>query len=106
MLVDDKFTNFLERANMFNEFFRQQCKAISNDSTFPSTYKHRTDERLSCVNFTSDKILKIIQALDPNKAHGHNGVSIRMLERSSLSMLKAHSLIFRNRLNSGTFPDK
>lgn len=53
--------------------------------------------------FTGDKTLKIIQALDPNKAHGYDGVSIIMLKLRSASILKPLSLIFCNCLNFGTF---
>ena len=52
------------------------------------------------------KILKIIQSLDLNKAHGHDFVSTRMLKLSIPSLLKSLSLIFDSCLNSGSFPDE
>ena len=37
ILVNDQLvTDFLEKANLFNEFFTQQCNAIENDSTLPN----------------------------------------------------------------------
>lgn len=80
-----KKVDSFEKVSIFNEFFKQQYKPISNDSTFPSSYKYHSDERLNCVNFTNNKFLKIIQPLDPNKAHGHNGVSITMLKLISIT---------------------
>lgn len=74
-----------------------------NYGTLPSSYKYHSDERLSHVNFISVKILKITQALDPNKAHGPDGVSIKMLKLSRSSILKPLSLIFCKCSNCGTF---
>ena len=41
-----------------------------------------TNKKLNYISFNYDKILKVIQFLDPNKAHGHDGVSIEMLKLS------------------------
>ena len=49
--------------------------------------------------------MKIIQSLDANKAHGYDGISIRMLKLSSPSIIKQLSIIFNNCLKSGIFPD-
>ena len=43
----------------------------------------------------------IIQTLDSNKAHGHDGMTLKLC---SSSIIKSLSLIFQNCLNSGTFP--
>ena len=51
-----KRVDSFEKVSIFSEFFKQQYKTISNDSTFPSSYKYHTNERLSCVNFTSNKV--------------------------------------------------
>lgn len=39
-----------------------------------------TQKCLSSINFSVDDIAKIIQKLDPNKAHDHNQIRIRMLK--------------------------
>ena len=36
LVKDQLVTNFLEKANLFNEFFTQQCNTIENDSTLPN----------------------------------------------------------------------
>ena len=88
LLANDKlFINFSEKANIFNEFFRQQCRPISNDSTVASSYKYHTDERIICFNFVSDKHLKKKNNFRYNKANGYDGVSIRMSKLSSQSIL-------------------
>ena len=35
---------------------------------------------MAIVNFSIDDILKILQNLDPNKAHSHDKISIQMLQ--------------------------
>ena len=39
-----------------------------------------TENRLSTFDFSTGDITKFIKALYPNKAHGHDGISIRMIE--------------------------
>ena len=106
LLVNDKLvTNFLEKANLFNEFFSKQCQPLQNNSTLPKSNTYHTENRLNDITFDKEKLLKIIQSLDANKAHGYDGVSIRMLELSSPSIIKPLSNVFQNFLKSGTFPD-
>ena len=59
------------------------CKTMllnKNSSKFPTHLHHWTGNHLSSVNFCQDDIAKIIQNLDPNKAHGHDNISISMLK--------------------------
>ena len=73
-------TNFLEKAELFNSFFLKQCSLINNGSNLPTHIQYLTNNCLSSVTFSQDDIAKIIQNLDPGKAHGHNNISIRMLK--------------------------
>ena len=47
---------------------------------------------------------KLIVALNPNKAHGHDWLSIRMLQMDCDSISKPFSTIFQNCLKTGYFP--
>ena len=76
MVYDRLMTNFLEKANLFNEFFTQQCDKIENDSNLPNDLVFETTERILSFDVSKDEITKIIRTLDPNKAHGHDGISI------------------------------
>ena len=49
---------------------------MSNASKLPSSFTLYTDNRLSTVTFSQDDIGKIIQNLNPNKAHGYDDISI------------------------------
>ena len=80
LLINNEFiSNFKTKANYFNRFFNQQCTAISTDSSIPSSVNLATNEFVTTLNFDEQLISKLIGALNPNKAHGHDGLSIRML---------------------------
>ena len=81
-------TNFKIKAKLFNSFFASQCSLIKNDSKLPSHLNYKTDNCLLTENFSIDDIAKILQNLDPNKAHGHDKISTRMLQLCGNSMCK------------------
>ena len=97
-------TNFKEKAELFNSFFADQCSLMSNASKLPSNFTLYTDNRLSTVTFSQDDIGKIIQNLNPNKAHGHDNISIRMLKICGSSIYGPLELIFKEALSTGLFP--
>ena len=74
-------TDFKKKAELFNSSFSNQCSLIDKNSHFTN----KTNERLSSIKITDDDILKIIAKLDPNKAHGHDVISIRMKKVCSIS---------------------
>ena len=63
-------------------------------------------ESLTTIDFSNNDILKIIRNLDPNKAHGHDMISIRMVKICDDSICKPLKLIFQSCLESGKFPSK
>ena len=63
-----------------------------------------TEKRLSKIRSTEDDIAKIIQNLDPNNAHDHDQISIRMLKFCSKTICKPLEYIFCECLNTGLFP--
>ena len=80
LLINNEFiSNFKTKANYFNRFFNQQCTAISTDSSIPSSVNLASNEAVTTVNSDEQLISKLIVSLNPNKAHGHDGLSIRML---------------------------
>ena len=77
---DKCIVDFQEKDEIFNSFFADQCSPISNGSVLPSELPLRTDSTLSTCHFAKEDILRIINNLDPNKTHGHDETSIRMLK--------------------------
>ena len=64
----------------------------------------RTNESLNTINFTEDDILNVIRKLDPSKAHGHDQISIRMVQICDKAICKPLHLIFSSCIESGIFP--
>ena len=56
------------------------------------------------MRFSEDDIAKIIQNLDPNKAHGHDQISIRKLKICGKTISKPLEYIYCDCLSTGLFP--
>ena len=82
----------------------KQCSLISNSSELPLNLHYTTEKRLNTLNFSSNDIEKIIQNLDPNKAHDHDKISIRIIKICSKSICKPLQLIFSQCIDTGSFP--
>ena len=66
-----------------------------------------TDNRLSSsIRFFQENIAKIIRKLYPNKAHGHDDISIRMLKIYGSSIYKPLEMIFKLCIETGVFPSQ
>ena len=83
LLVNNELiTEFEAKANIFNKYFASQCTTINNNSVLPLTLNHLTD---------------------PNKAHEHDEIFVKMLKLCSPSICKPLTLLFENYLASGEF---
>ena len=60
-------------------------------------------ESLTTIDFSNNDIVKIIRNLDPNKAHGHDMISIRMVKICDDSICKLLKLIAQSCLEIGKF---
>ena len=89
---------------MFNSFFAKQCTYIETGSSLPTQLLRRTNESLNIINFTEDDILNVIRKLDPSKVHGHDQISIRMVQICDKAICKTLHLIFSSCIESGIFP--
>ena len=61
--------------------------------------------RLGTLDFNENEILKIIRALNIHKAHGHNDISIRMIQICDRTLLKPLIIIFQNSVKYSYYPD-
>ena len=96
--------DFKEKAELFNSFFSKQCSLITNNSKLPTNPSYLTDKPLSTTTFSANDIGKIIRSLNPNKAHGYDNLSIRMLKLCSDAICESLQLMFNQVLVSGSFP--
>ena len=101
---NEYITDFKKKAELFNPFFANQYSLINNNSQLPPTLSYKTNERLSSVKITDHDILKIIAKLDPNKAHGHDKISICMIKICSTSICKPLRFIFNHCIDNGIYP--
>ena len=66
-----------KKAGLLNSFFfANQCSFIKYNSVLPTDYKLFTDKSFSNITFTDNDTRRKIRDLDPNKAHGHDIVSL------------------------------
>ena len=74
-------TDFTEKAQIFNDYIILQCTTIDTGSEIP----HDTQGSSTLISdfvISEEKILNIIRSLNPNKAHGWDEISIRMIKLS------------------------
>ena len=70
-----------------------------------TNFKLLANSILEDVPFSEDDIKDIIKTLSPNKAHGWDEISIRMVQMSN-SITIPLFIIYKNCINKGIFPDK
>ena len=81
MIYENRFvTDFEKKTELFNSFFTKQCTGMNNGSSLLFELLRKTVMFLSNITFPSDDILKIIENLDSEKAHGYDRISIGMLK--------------------------
>ena len=76
LVINNKLeADFKRKADHFNNLFASKCTPLKNDSVLPTFLEHESEASFSKINFSDDQILKILRALDINKAHGHDETS-------------------------------
>ena len=97
-------TDFTEKAQIFNDYFILQCTTIDTDSEIPQDTPVTT-ALISDFVISEEKILNIIRSLNPNKAHGWDEISVRMIKLSDVALVLPLKKIFTNCLRRGLFPE-
>ena len=92
MVNNNLISNFLEKTNVFNSFFVQQCQPIANSSILPTNQIFYKQNRLRDFDTDCGKVSKLINGLNSHKAHGHNGTFMRMLKLRSSTITKPLSI--------------
>ena len=96
-------TDSKEKAELFSRFFVNQSSLLSNNRVLPTDLPQLTNKCLDSIHFLSSDIAKINSHLYPNKAYGHDMLSIRMIELCGNSVCKSLSTISNDCLNKGKF---
>ena len=100
----ERATDFKKKSELFNSFIVKQCSLISDSIELPLNLHFTTEKPLDTLNFSDNDIEKIIQNLDPNKAHGHDKTSIRVTKICGKSICKPLHLIFNQCIDTRSFP--
>ena len=105
LLEDGLFvTDFTEKAQISNDYFILQCTTIDTGSEIP----HDAPGPSSLISeflISDDKILNIIRSLNPNKVHGWDEISVRMIKLSDAALVTPLKIIFTHCLKRGIFPE-
>ena len=84
-----------QKCKIFGEFFKKNCLPILTSSTLPPLIK-TTSLSIKNVNFSEEDIIRHIRKLNPNKAHGHDEIPIRILKMFDKSISKPIFHIYKN----------
>ena len=98
-------SDFKMKVNIFNKFFASQCVPLNNDSNNPYCPKYMTSAKICSIKFENKNIINVIKALDPCKAHAYDDISIRMLKICDSAIVKPPTILFKNCISEGIFPD-
>ena len=105
LLVNGIFeTDFGKKAAIFNFAFAKQSNILNNGSFIPEL-DYKTNKRIANITFSSSELSRIIKDLNPNKTHGHDNISIRMIKLCGDSILPPLKSIFESAITSGHFPN-
>ena len=108
LIVNNDFiTDIKQKCSIFNNFFANQCTVLETNSILP-TQDYVTNHFLDRIDVSDleleNQILKHINELNINKAHGFDGISVRMIKICGTSVAKPLCKIFRKCLEIGYFP--
>ena len=96
--------NFQQKANIFNDYFADQCKIYDNGSKLPD-FLSKTNASIFSINITNDHIIDIIKKYNAKKAHGYDEISVAMLQLCAAEVAIPLGIIFRKCVTTGMFPD-
>ena len=93
-----------KKLNFLTSFLQSKATYSKMRVNFLCKLHYLTDKHSSMAKFVNNDILKIIQNLNPNKAHHYSRISILMLKLSGDSLCSPLELIFKDCLANGIFP--
>ena len=101
----DIFTiSLTQKCMFFNSYFAVQCTALLNNTQFPTRITTHSESVLTSIDFF-ERFSNIIKQLYPNKAHGHDNISIRIMKLCQDSINKPLETILRKCFHERIFPN-
>ena len=81
-----------------------QCTVLDTGSQLP-LFRTTTESILDKILFNDDDIIIThIRGLNPNKAHGWDGITIHMIQICDDTLVIPLSIIYNNCIKKGVFP--
>ena len=93
----------LEKQLKLYSSFAKQCSLINSYSSLLSEIIKKMDNSLYSVRFSMTDISQIKNNLDSNKDHGHDEISIRLLNICGSSVCRTLQIIYKSCLDKGNF---
>ena len=87
ILKDGKLeSHFRIKANYFDKFFASQCTPLVN-SKLSDKITYNSAARLTSIQLLNNDIFRSYQIFNVNKAHRHDGISVRIIKMCDESLV-------------------
>jgi hypothetical protein len=97
-------TNDLDKANSFNNFFKQTATLDDSNAVLPPDYPTLCDSTLETFYVEEADTRNYLQKLNANKAFGPDGISPKLLKEGSSELAPSLTKLFNRSLQDGKFP--
>lgn len=98
-------TNPTDKTNLFNNYFHSVFNHDDNEPSPPGCHVP-VHECLSHITVASSDVMSTLQALNPSKSSGPDGIPSRLLKELAPQISNSITVIFNKSLNNGIFPAK
>ena len=99
------YTDDLEKANLLNDFFRDQTLLGDKNAVLPEIDPYPVHDNLSSLSVTPEEVELTMKALPIGKATGPDGISNRMLKEISKEISIPVAAFFNYSFSIGKVPD-
>ena len=97
-------TSSADKANVLNEFFTSQ--SYLNDGNIPvPEFPNLSSNTLTELHLQTSEVKKVLQKLKPNKSHGPDSISPRVLKECADQLATPLCTLFNLSLCNGIFPE-
>ena len=105
LIVSDRIiTVTAEKAEVFNQYFTEQCKLDSTQNDLLPDFIFLTDNKIKTIILTPAKIFNILKNLKVSKAVGPDQISNQILKECAISMSEPLAHLYNLSLSQGVFP--
>ena len=94
-----------EKANVLNDFFRDQTSLDERNSVLPQILPYPVEETLSSITLTPNEVEFIFKSLPVDKASGPDGISNRIIRELAVEIFLSVCSLSNQSLHNGEVPD-